>query len=110
MKWFAVGHFDSLGVNVEDEQVIKMVVSQKAELTRISDTNGDGRADRFDTLFDAHCFHGNYHTYMHWPARDDEGNILVVLNLAHADQAVYTVGGHYMGRHGSLRCWDVTGT
>src|SRR5690625_4309713 len=59
---FADGLFDSLGVIVEDEQGLTMVVSQKAELTRISDTNGDGRADRFDTLFDAHSFHGNYHT------------------------------------------------
>src|SRR5690625_5407346 len=82
-----------------------MVVSQKAELTRISDTNGDGRADRFDTLFDAHSFHGNYHTYTHGPASDDEGNYYVVLNLAHPDQAVYKAGGQYTASHGgSLGC------
>ncbi len=104
---FADGLFDSLGVIVEDEQGLTMVVSQKAELTRISDTNGDGRADRFDTLFDAHSFHGNYHTYMHGPARDDEGNYYVVLNLAHADQAVYKAGGQYMGSHGGLLGWAV---
>src|SRR5690625_1762505 len=68
---FADGLFDSLGLIVEDEQGLSMVVSQKAELTRITDTNGDGRADMFETLFDAHSFHGNYHTYMHGPAQDD---------------------------------------
>lgn len=104
---FAEGLFDSLGVIVEDEQGLSVVVSQKAELTRISDTNGDGRADTFETLFDAHSFHGNYHTYMHGPARDDEGNYYVVLNLAHADQAVYKAGGQYMGSHGGLLGWAI---
>ena len=104
---FADGLFDSLGVIVEDEQGLTMVVSQKAELTRISDTNGDGRADTFETLFDAHSFHGNYHTYMHGPARDDEGNYYIVLNLAHADQAIYKAGGQYMGSHGGLLGWAI---
>src|SRR5690625_7891052 len=44
---------------------------------------------------------------MHGPARDDEGNYYVVLNLAHADQAVYKAGGQYMGSHGGLLGWAV---
>src|SRR5690625_4681890 len=104
---FADGLFDSLGLIVEDEQGLSMVVSQKAELTRITDTNGDGRADMFETLFDAHSFHGNYHTYMHGPAQDDQGNYYVVINLAHADEAIYKADGQFMGSHGGLLGWAI---
>ena len=104
---FADGLFDSLGLIVEDERGLSMVVSQKAELTRITDTDGDGRADVFETLFDAHSFHGNYHTYMHGPARDDQGNYYVVLNLAHAYEAIYKAEGQFMGSHGGLLGWAI---
>ncbi|MDQ2078208.1 family 16 glycoside hydrolase [Marinimicrobium sp. ABcell2] len=104
---FADGLFDVLGVEVEDEQGLSVVVSQKAELTRITDTNGDGRGDTFETLFDAHSFHSNYHTYMHGPARDEEGNYYVGINLAHADQAIYKADGEYMGSHGGLLGWAI---
>ena len=39
---FAEGLFDSLGVVVEDGKGLTVVAGQKAELTRIRDTNGDG--------------------------------------------------------------------
>src|SRR5690606_807429 len=45
---FAEGTFDSLGVIAEDKKGLSVVVGQKAELTRISDINGDGIADRFE--------------------------------------------------------------
>ena len=51
------GLFDSLGVVVEDGKGLVVVAGQKAELTRISDTNGDGIADKYETLFDAHSYH-----------------------------------------------------
>ncbi|HEX7762649.1 MAG TPA: hypothetical protein VF433_03440, partial [Cellvibrio sp.] len=70
---FADGTFDSLGVIAEDKKGLTVVVGQKAELTRISDTNGDGIADKYETLFDAHSYHGNYHTYMHGPTRGSDG-------------------------------------
>src|SRR5690606_23193953 len=85
---FAEGLFDSLGVEIEDDKGLQLVVGQKAEMTRIKDTNGDGLADSFETLYDSHSYHGNYHTYMHGPARGSDGAYYIALNLAHADQAV----------------------
>ncbi|UTF59414.1 family 16 glycoside hydrolase [Gilvimarinus sp. DA14] len=104
---FAEGLFDSLGVQIEDDHGLQVVVGQKAELTRITDTDGDGLGDKFDTLFDAHGYHGNYHTYMHGPARADDGAYHVSLNLAHANEAVYKADGEYMGSQGGYSGWNI---
>lgn len=105
---FAEGTFDSLGVVAEDKKGLTVVVGQKAELTRISDTNGDGIADKYETLFDAHSYHGNYHTYMHGPARGSDGAYYISFNLAHDDSAgSYKAGGKYMGTQGGLGGWNV---
>ncbi|EIK43354.1 hypothetical protein O59_003752 [Cellvibrio sp. BR] len=105
---FAEGTFDSLGVIAEDKKGLSVVVGQKAELTRISDTNGDGVADKFETLFDAHSYHGNYHTYMHGPARGKDGAYYISLNLAHNEAgSSYKAGGQYMGTEGGLGGWNI---
>ena len=72
-RLFAEGLFDSLGVQVEDEHGLVVVAGQKAELTRISDTNGDGLADKYETLSDGFSYTGNYHAYLHGPIRDGHG-------------------------------------
>lgn len=104
---FAEGLFDSLGVVIEDNKGLVIVAGQKAELTRISDTNGDGRADRYETLFDAHSYHSNYHTYMHGPVRTRQGAYCFALNLAHGTQGLYTAGGNVMGTFGGFNGWAV---
>ncbi len=101
---FAEGTFDSLGVIVEDEKGLVLTVGQKPELTRISDTNGDGIADRYETLFDDFSYHGNYHTYMHGPVKMPDGRYYLALNLAHADD-VWGAGGKYMGTFGGYSGW-----
>ena len=57
-KWslFAEGTYEALGVWIEDDKGDKFVVMQKPELTRISDTTGDGRADLFETVCDDYGF------------------------------------------------------
>lgn len=104
---FAEGLFDSLGLVIEDKKGLQLVVGQKAELTRITDTNGDGQADKFETLFDAHSYHGNYHAYMHGPVWGKDGAYYITLNLAHSDEAIYKGGGMYMGSSGGFSGWAV---
>jgi mono/diheme cytochrome c family protein len=105
-RLFAEGLFDSLGVVIEDGKGLKLVAGQKAELTRISDDNGDGIADSYATLYDAHSYHGNYHTYMHGPVRGGDGAYYFALNLAHdGSGAAYMGGGSVMGTYGGFNGW-----
>ena len=109
-KWslFAEGIYESLGVIIEDDKGDVIVIAQKPELTRISDTNGDGRADSFVTVCDDYGFHGNYHEYTHGPVKDAEGNYYFLLNLSHAQnelKASWKAGGKFMGSMGGYRGW-----
>jgi mono/diheme cytochrome c family protein len=107
-RLFAEGLFDSLGVVVEDGKGLTLVAGQKAELTRISDTNGDGLADKYETLFDAHSYHGNYHSYMHGPTRGGDGAYYFALNLVHdGSGSAYTARGNVMGTWGGFNGWAV---
>lgn len=110
-RWslFAEGTYECLGVYIEDEKGDQIVVIQKPELTRITDTDGDGRADRFDTLFDDFGFHANYHEYAHGPVRDSRGNFYITLNLSHSknEKASWRAGGPFMGSMGGYRGWAI---
>lgn len=107
-RLFAEGTFDSLGLLVEDKKGFTVIAGQKAELTRISDTNGDGIADKYETLFDAHSYHGNYHSYMHGPVRGGDGAYYISINLADGnDGSTYKAGGKYMGSNGGFAGWNI---
>lgn len=56
-------------------------VAQRPEITRIKDEDGDGRADRFDTVAVLPIY-GNYHEYAFGPVLTPEGNLRVTLNVA----------------------------
>lgn len=105
---FAEGTYEALGVQIEDDKGDVIVIAQKPELTRITDVNGDGRADRFRTVSDDYGFHGNYHEYTHGPVRDADGNYYFLLNLSHddkADRVSWRAGGRFMGSMGGYRGW-----
>lgn len=109
-KWslFAENAYESLGVVIEDDKGDRIVVSQKPELTRLIDTDGDGRADVFDTVCDDFGFHGNYHEYTHGPVRDDAGNYYFLLNLSHDHhnkETSWRAGGPFMGSMEGFRGW-----
>lgn len=104
---FAEGLFDCLGLVVEDESGLQIVAGQKPELTRITDTNGDGIADTFETLSDQFSYHSNYHAYMHGPSRDADENYYYLLNLLHTDEAIYKGEGLYMGSSGGYSGWAI---
>lgn len=81
-RWslFATGLQEPLGMLVEPDGSV--LVMQRAELTRIKDTNGDGTADEYETVFDDFGMSGNYHEFSYGPARDAEGNLYIVLGIA----------------------------
>jgi hypothetical protein len=106
---FAEGTYEALGVLIEDDKGDKLVVMQKPELTRMTDANGDGRAETFQTLCDDYGFHGNYHEFAHGPVRDAKGNFYFALNLCHggSDRANWRAGGPFMGSMGGYRGWAI---
>jgi hypothetical protein len=56
-------------------------VTQSCELTRVSDSNDDGLADRFETISDAWGY-ANYHEYAFGSKPDADGNQYVALGLS----------------------------
>lgn len=77
---FASGLQEPLGMLVDKDGSI--LVMQRAELTRIKDTDGDGTADEYITVFDDFGMTGNYHEFSYGPVRDKEGNLYIVLGIA----------------------------
>ena len=77
-KPFASGLDEVFGMAFRDNS---FYVTQQTEVTRISDSNGDGRADRFETLSDVWGFR-NYHEFSFGSKPDSEGNIWVALCLS----------------------------
>ena len=74
-KWelFATGLHEPLGLLTGKPGEVFVV--QRSELTRITDTDGDGQADLFETL-DQNCgVSGSQHAYIFGPVRDKEGNL-----------------------------------
>jgi len=61
-------------------------VAQLGELTRLSDTDGDGEADRFDTVCDDWGFSGNFHEFAYGPRLDREGFLWVTLNVPFGEE------------------------
>ncbi len=55
-------------------------VAQRQEVTHIMDEDGDGRADRFNTVAVLPIY-GNYHEYAFGPVLSPEGNLRVTLNV-----------------------------
>ena len=101
-KWsrFAAGLQEPLGLMALNTG--ELIVAERGELTRISDTDNDGSADRFTRITDAFGYSGNYHEYTYGPARDREGNVFFTLNLSFAPDQW---GGPYMGAGAQYRGW-----
>ncbi len=74
---FASGLDEIFGLCWQDNA---LRVTQSCELTRVSDTNKDGVADRFDTISDAWGY-ANYHEYAFGSKLDAAGNQFIALGL-----------------------------
>ena len=76
---FAEGLQEGLGLRVLDG-VIHVV--QRGELSRLLDTDGDGRCDRIETITNAWGLSENYHEFGYGLPVDKQGNFYVSLNVA----------------------------
>lgn len=77
-KPFASGLHEVLGLTIKDGW---LYATQRGEITRMKDEDGDGRADRFETVSDKWGINGDYHEYAFGSKFDRDGNIWVVLCL-----------------------------
>jgi glucose/arabinose dehydrogenase len=75
---FAHGLHEILGLAQKDGW---LYVTHRPEVTRIKDTNGDGKADLFETVTDGWEINGDYHEYAFGSRFDKDGNLWFTLCL-----------------------------
>ncbi|KAA5542904.1 plastocyanin/azurin family copper-binding protein [Adhaeribacter rhizoryzae] len=76
-KRFAYGLHEPLGLAYKDGDIY---VTQRSEITRLRDSDGDGQADSYDKIY-SWPLSGNYHEYSYGPTFLPNGNMLVTLNV-----------------------------
>ena len=84
---FARGMNEPMGLLVKDG---KIHLGNKAELTRLTDTDNDGQADLFERVCNDWDYTGSYNSFSYGPVLDLKGNF-VLANAGHA--------GHWGARH-----------
>jgi azurin len=87
---FAQGLHEPLGLAFRNGAYF---LAQRGELTKIIDTNGDGKGDQFDRIYDWDLA-GNYHEYAYGPKFLPNGDMVISLNLG------------WIGRGASLSKWS----
>src|SRR5262245_21648312 len=75
---FARGLHEVLGLAHKDGW---LYVTQRPDVSRIKDTDGDGKADRFEVVAEGWGISGDYHEYALGSHFDKDGNIWVALCL-----------------------------
>lgn len=78
---FASGLHEALGLSYRDNA---FYVAQRGELTKLVDTNGDDRADVYETVY-AWPISGHYHEYSFGPKFAPDGSFYVTANVAFGD-------------------------
>jgi glucose/arabinose dehydrogenase len=76
---FAEGLHEPLGLGIHGGAVH---VVNRGEVTKLEDTDGDGRADRQECVANDWGVTGNYHEYAYGLPADGAGNMYVALNLS----------------------------
>jgi len=84
VKWrrFAGALHESLGLAFHDGALF---ASQRTEITRLRDTDGDGIADEYRCVAKGWGVSGAYHEYTYGPKFDPQGNMWVTLNCTMGD-------------------------
>ena len=75
---FAHGLHEVLGLAWKDGW---LYATQRPEVSRLKDTDGDGEADEIETVADGWGVSGDYHEYAFGSKFDAEGNLWIVLCL-----------------------------
>ncbi len=75
---FAHGLHEVLGLGTRDGW---LYVTQRPDVSRIKDTNGDGKADRFEVITDDWEINGDYHEYALGSRFDRNGDLWITLCL-----------------------------
>lgn len=83
-KLFASGLHEPLGALLEGDSVL---VTQRTEVTRLRDVDGDGVADEYLNAGRGWNVSGSYHGYAYGPRRDGNGSFWVALNLDMGDHS-----------------------
>ncbi len=86
---YASGLHEPLGLAYREGNFFS---AQRGELTRLSDTNKDGKADKYETIY-SWPLAANYHEYSYGPLFMPNGDMIVTLNLG------------WVGRGASLSKW-----
>jgi len=76
---FAFGLHEPLGVLALSETEI--LVTQRPELTRLRDTDGDGKADHYETVNDDWCVTDNWHEFTFGLRQDKAGDFILATGL-----------------------------
>ena len=85
-KIIAEGLHEPLGILPEKGGAF--LVMQRAELTRLRDTDGDGVTDHYETVWDDFGLSGNYHEFAFGPVRGPGGKLYVGLNVASSGDSI----------------------
>ncbi len=82
-RWtrFAEGFQSPLGI-MAGAKAGEFYVAHLPELTHVVDTDGDGKADLYETISDQWGLSGNYHEFLYGHVRDKEGNFFLSLGLS----------------------------
>ncbi|NNE93423.1 MAG: carbohydrate-binding protein [Verrucomicrobiales bacterium] len=86
---FAEGLHNPLGLVAVSNS--ELIVSQRPEVTRVRDTNGDGKADDFEVVSDGFGMSGNYHEFHFTPVRDKDGAIYFALGTGSSGDGVRSI-------------------
>ncbi len=78
---FAGGLHEILGLAYKDGS---LYMAQRGELTKLTDTNKDGKADTYETIF-AWPISAHYHEYSYGPKFLPDGSMIVTANVAFGD-------------------------
>ncbi len=79
---FASGLHEPLGLTWHEGA---LYTTQRSEVTRLRDGDGDGIADEYLTAAKGWGVSGNYHEYAYGPVFDHDGNLWVTLNITIGD-------------------------